>query len=149
LNNVEERLTDSIKELIEEENFELVELKFISQGKKSILRVYADTETGITIDECQYLSRIISDYLFKHNDIEGSYTLEVSSPGIKRPLKRANDFKKNIGREIDLTYLDEGEKKKLSGIIEDVSDYLIINSKGDFKQIPFKDILKGKIKLKW
>lgn len=149
MNIVEKILTEDVKKLIEGEGFEFVELRYVPRGKSSILRVFADSDTGITIDECKNLSNLISDYIFKYNKIEGDYVLEVSSPGIDRPLKTERDFKKNLGRDVTVTYLDGDEKKQLTGIISEVTDKISLKLKEENINIPLNKIIEGKIKLKW
>lgn len=149
MNIVEEILTNDVKELVENEGFEFVDLKYVPRGNASILRVYADSDTGITIEECKVLSGLISDFIFKYNKIEGRYTLEVSSPGIDRPLMTQRDFRKNIDRDITVFYKDDGSENEIIGKIIDVDDNLTLDVNGEKIMIPFDNIIKGKIKLKW
>lgn len=149
VNIVEKILTEDVKNLVENEGFEFIELKYVPRGKSSILRIFADSDNGITIDECKHLSDLISDYIFKYNKIEGDYVLEVSSPGVDRPLKTERDFRKNLGRDVTINYRDADEEKQISGIVAEVSDQVVLNFKEGSINIPLDKIIEGKIKLKW
>ncbi|MFC1726143.1 ribosome maturation factor RimP [candidate division KSB1 bacterium] len=149
MNFVEETLTNDIKELIENEEFEFVDLKYVPRGDASILRVFADSTAGITIEECKMLSGLISDFIFKYNKIEGRFTLEVSSPGIDRPLKTERDFRKNINRDVVVLYKENGAEKEVIGKIISIDDKLTLEVNGDNIVIPIDSIVKGEIKLKW
>ena len=149
MNIVEETLTNDIRELIEKEGFEFVDLKYVPRGNASILRVFADSSTGITIEECKMFSGLISDFIFKYNRIEGRYTLDVSSPGIDRPLLTERDFRKNINRNAVVMYKDSGSENEVIGKIIDVDDKLTLEVNGEKIVIPLDNIIKGKIKLKW
>jgi ribosome maturation factor RimP len=80
--------------IVEKYKFELVDVEYLKEGSNWYLRVFIDKEGGITIDDCQLVSEEISDELDKADPIKQSYFLEVSSPGIDRPLKKEKDFEK-------------------------------------------------------
>ena len=149
-----ERSTEEIQRMfgdeIEKMGFELVDIKGSFSGKNINIRLFVDKEGGITVDECGEISRTISDLIFRKNLIPKNYTLEVSSPGINRPLKKEKDFKKNIGREVMVEYKENSELKKVQGKIIDVNtDLHLINKKRETFLIPFSEIVKGQIVLKW
>lgn len=91
-----------ITPIIEANNFELVDVEYVKEGSSWYLRAYIDKDGGITVDDCELVSRAFSDMLDKEDFIEDSYILEVSSPGLGRPLKKDKDFKRNIGNEVEL-----------------------------------------------
>ena len=91
-----------ITPIIEANNFELVDVEYVKEGSSWYLRAYIDKDGGITVDDCELVSRAFSDLLDKEDFIEDSYILEVSSPGLGRPLKKDKDFKRNIGNEVEL-----------------------------------------------
>jgi ribosome maturation factor RimP len=90
-------------QVADELGFELVEVSLLGRGKRSLLRVIIDREGGITLDDCATFSRRFESSMDVENVIAQSYTLEVSSPGLDRPLKTLNDFKKNIGKLVRIT----------------------------------------------
>ena len=80
--------------IIEANQFELVDVEYVKEGSNWYLRAYIDKEGGITVDDCEMVSRALSDLLDQKDFIEDAYILEVSSPGLGRPLKKEKDFLK-------------------------------------------------------
>ena len=108
-----------IMPIIEANNFELVDVEFVKEAGTYYLRAYIDKEGGITIDDCEIVSRALSDKLDEKDFIEESYILEVSSPGVGRPLKKDKDFARSIGQEVDIKLFKPIEKQKeFRGILE-------------------------------
>lgn len=97
---------------MEENKFELVDVEYVKEGSDYILRVFIDREGGVRIDDCELVSRYISDELDKEDFIDTAYLLEVSSPGLLRPLKKDRDFEKNLGREVELHLFKADNKEK-------------------------------------
>lgn len=93
-------MENRLRPLVEEEDLELVELKFFEAGSASILRMYVDRSGGITVDQCAALSKKISDFLDMEDFIPGRYTLQVSSPGLDRALVHGADFRRNVGEKV-------------------------------------------------
>ena len=109
--------------IINANNFELVDVEFIKEAGTYYLRIYIDKEGGITIDDCEIVSRALSDKLDEKDFIEESYILEVSSPGVGRPLKKDKDFARSIGEEVDIKLFKPIEKQKeFTGILESYND---------------------------
>jgi len=121
---IEEVVTDMVLPIVERNNFELVDVEFLKEGASWYLRIYIDKEGGITIDDCQIVSEELSEKLDKSDPIEQHYFLEISSPGIERPLKRDKDFIKYKDElvEVKLFQPIDGKKifiGKLNGLFED------------------------------
>lgn len=115
---VEDVVYDLAKPIIDRNNFELVEIEFKKEGADWYLRVYVDKEGGITIDDCESVSRELSDLLDEADPIEQSYIFEVSSPGIDRPLKTDRDYEKNNGKLIEIKLFSPlNGKKAYEGIL--------------------------------
>ena len=109
--------------IINANNFELVDVEFIKEAGTYYLRIYIDKEGGITIDDCEIVSRALSDKLDEKDFIEESYILEVSSPGVGRPLKKDKDFARSIGEEVDVKLFKPIEKQKeFTGILESFNE---------------------------
>ena len=100
--SISEKVGEIVLPIVESKGLELVEVEYVKEGPNWFLRVYIDKESGITIDDCQLVSEEISDKLDKNDPISNSYYLEVSSPGLERPLKKDRDFEKNKGRIIEV-----------------------------------------------
>lgn len=109
-----------LQPLMEQNNFELVDVEYVKEGGNYYLRAYIDKEGGITINDCELISRALSDILDEKDFIPDAYILEVSSPGLGRQLKKEKDFKRSLGEEIEIKLYKPIEKKKeLIGLLED------------------------------
>ena len=116
----EHRTEELIMPVIVENNFELVDVEFVKEGSNWYLRLYVDKEGGININDCELVSRAMSDILDKEDYIEESYILEVSSPGLGRPLKKEKDFVRSTGKEVEIRLYKAVEKQKeFTGILKD------------------------------
>lgn len=98
--------------LMEENNFELVDVEYIKEAGSWYLRAYIDKEGGITVDDCEVISRKLGDWLDEKDFIADSYILEVSSPGLGRPLKKDKDFNRSIGKDVDIKLYKPLNKQK-------------------------------------
>ena len=104
--------------IVEEMNFELVDVEYVKEGGNYFLRAYIDKEGGITINDCETVSRRLSDLLDEADFIPDSYILEVSSPGLGRPLKKDKDFARSIGKEVEIRLFQAvNRKKELTGVL--------------------------------
>ena len=117
----EDSLTSLLTPAVEGLGYELVGIEHLPSGKHSLLRIYIDSPEGITVDDCQRVSHQVDGVLEVEEPITGQYTLEVSSPGIDRPLFKLAHFEAFVGSKvkIKLHRAKEG-KRKLNGVIEKV-----------------------------
>jgi len=105
--------------IIEANGFELVDTEFVKEGGGYFLRAYIDKPGGITIDDCELVSRALSDKLDTEDFIDEAYMLEISSPGLGRPLKKDKDFSRSIGAEVEIKlYKAQDGGKEFSGILK-------------------------------
>ena len=105
--------------MMEEHHFELVDVEFVKEAGTWFLRAYIDKPGGITIDDCELISRALSDQLDKDDFIEEAYILEVSSPGLGRPLKKEKDFARSLGQEVEVRcYRPIEHVKEFGGILK-------------------------------
>lgn len=105
--------------MMEEHHFELVDVEFVKEAGTWFLRAYIDKPGGITIDDCEVISRALSDLLDEENFIEETYILEVSSPGLGRPLKKDKDFQRSLGESVEVRLFRAVEKQKeFTGILK-------------------------------
>ena len=95
----EQKTEEILNPIMEELEFELVDVEYVKEGSMWYLRAYIDKPGGITVNDCEAVSRRLSDILDEKDFIEDSYVLEVSSPGLGRPLKKEKDYKRNLGRK--------------------------------------------------
>ncbi len=105
--------------LLEKHQFELVDVEYVKEAGNWYLRAYIDKEGGITVDDCEVISRALSDWLDQEDFIEDSYIMEVSSPGLGRPLKKDKDFERSMGDEVDVKlYKARNKQKEYTGILK-------------------------------
>lgn len=105
--------------LMEEHHFELVDVEFVKEAGTWFLRAYIDKPGGITIDDCELISRALSDLLDEKDFIEEAYILEVSSPGLGRPLKKDKDLARSLGESVEVRLFRAVEKQKeFTGILK-------------------------------
>ncbi len=115
----EQKTQDLVLPIIEQNRFELVDVEYVKEGGNWYLRCYIDKEGGITIDDCELVSRALSDLLDEHDFIDDVYTLEVSSPGLDRPLRKDKDFERYMGSEIEIRlYKAVDKQKEFRGTLE-------------------------------
>ena len=144
-------ITEKVKELlspiISELRIELVELSVKKKKKGHILRVFIDKQGGIAINDCENVSEQLSSILDVEDIFPGKFTLEVSSPGIDRPLKSSADFKRSLGRLVNVSTHEVFEGKvsftgKISGV---TSEGVLLELEGDNRslEIPFQIIVKA------
>ena len=116
----EQKTEEILLPIVEEYGFELVDVEYVKEGGTWYLRTYIDKEGGISIDDCEKVSRRLSDILDEKDYIDDTYIMEVSSPGLGRPLKREKDFKRSLGKEVDIrTYRMIDKQKEFTGILKD------------------------------
>lgn len=114
----EQRTEELLNPIMERNGFELVDVEYVKEGGNWYLRAYIDKPGGINVDDCEKVSRELSDLLDERDFIEESYILEVSSPGLGRPLKKEKDFKRSLGKEVEIrTYRMVDKKKEFTGIL--------------------------------
>ncbi len=108
----EQRTAELLEPLMEKNGFELVDVEYVKEGADRILRVYIDKTGGIRIDDCELISRALSDELDKDDKFDEAYVLEVSSPGLLRPFRKDKDFARNIGETVELHLFKAQDKEK-------------------------------------
>ena len=108
----EEKATELIMPIINEKNFELVDMEYVKEGGSNYLRAYIDKPGGITVDDCADVSRAMSDLLDEKDFINESYILEVSSPGLGRPFKKDKDFERHLDMEVEFKLFKPIDHKK-------------------------------------
>ncbi len=116
---IEEKCTELVMPIIEAGNYDLWDVEYVKEGTDYYLRVYADKEGGIGIDDCVDISRKLEQKLDEEDFIKEAYILEVSSPGLTRVLKKDKEFEKSIGRLVDIKlYKALNGQKELQGTLK-------------------------------
>ncbi len=119
----EQKTEQLLTPIVEEYGFELVDVEYVKEGSTWYLRSYIDKPGGISIDDCEKVSRRLSDLLDQEDFIEDAYIMEVSSPGLGRPLKKEKDFRRSLGEEVEIrTYRMIDKQKEFTGILKDYDE---------------------------
>ncbi len=124
--------------LMEENNYELVDVEYIKEAGNWYLRAYIDKEGGITVDDCEIISRRLGDWLDEKDFIADSYILEVSSPGLGRPLKKDKDFERSIGKDVDIRlYKAFNKQKDFNGTLKSYDKETVTITQEDETELVF------------
>ena len=125
--------------IMEEMNFELVDVEYVKEAGTWYLRAYIDKEGGIAVDDCEVISRALSDWLDKEDFIDDSYILEVSSPGLGRPLKKERDFVRSMGKDVDVRlYRQLNKQKEFTGALSAYDENTVTLTMEDGSQMVFE-----------
>lgn len=132
---IEQRCEALVQPILDEHQYELWDVEYVKEGSNYYLRVYADKEGGITIDDCVTISRALEEKLDEEDFIEEAYILEVSSPGLGRPLRRERDFEKSLGEAVELKlYKARNGEKEYTGILKEYTKDTVILAFEDEEQ---------------
>lgn len=152
MSGVKETVQELIEDYLNQENFELVDVEYVKEGKNFFLRVYVDKENGIDIEDCSRISEVLSQKLDEADPINDSYFLEVSSPGAERPLKRPKDFKWAVGKYVLVTtYQPIHGLKEFEGDLTsyEEDDHLTVHMNGKSYDIPLDQVAKARLAIKF
>ncbi len=130
------------------DGLELVDIEYVKEGENYCLRVFIDKPGGIVLEDCKMVNEELSQGLDREDPIPQSYTLEVSSPGLDRPLKKEKDYVRFTGREVKIkTFAPLEGQKVFTGILEGLKEgkVSIQNEKGEIKEIPLEKIAKANL----
>ena len=137
--------------ILSNEGMELVEIEYRRESKGWVLRLYIDNERGVTLDDCTRISQEIGRNLDVEDFISNAYTLEVSSPGLARPLKKEKDFMKYRNHVIRVKTFDPiGKRRQFKGKLLGLSENRIeIEIDRDTFQIPLSNVAKANLEIDW
>lgn len=137
--NYEARTEELITPILERMNFELVDVEFVKEGGIWYLRAYIDKEGGITVNDCEAVAREMNEILDREDYVEESYTFEVSSPGLGRPLKKEKDYARSMGKELEIrTYRAINREKEFYGILKAYDDKTVTIETEDGEKLTFE-----------
>ena len=151
---IAERARRVLDPVIERDGFELVDVEWAREGHAWVLRVYVDRPGGVTIDHCQELSRTLETILDVEDFIEPAYSLEVSSPGVNRPLRKPEHFQKFAGERVHVKAFGpiegsapgQAPRKNWTGVLRGFADGLVeVDVDGTLHRIPLEKIAKANI----
>jgi ribosome maturation factor RimP len=140
-------IEDMLKDFIEQNGFELVDIEYVKEGSNWFLRVYADKEGGIDIDDCGRISEYLSVQLDEKDPIADAYFLEVSSPGAERPLKKTQDYYKAVNNHVFVTTYEQIEgSKEFEGLLLSFDEEELVIEIGKKNMIiPFAKVASARL----
>ncbi len=143
--SISQAVTGIIEPVISQEHLELVDVEYKKEGKNWFLRVYIDKEGGVTVNDCQKVSHLIEDIIEIDQVIHTSYILEVSSPGLDRPLKKEKDFLRFKNHRVKVTTFSSiNNQKNFNGTLKDfINDTVLMECQGKIIEIPLESISKA------
>jgi ribosome maturation factor RimP len=147
--DIVERVNGLIAEHLKQHDIELVEMTYKAQGGETVLRLLVDTPSGITVNECAELNTFLSEALDKEDIITGRYLLEVSSPGLDRPIRSERDFERAMGRELQVTTYEMIDQRKIheGHLVGMDSEKIVLESGGISTVIPKVKIALARLKV--
>lgn len=133
----EKQTEELMRPIVESHGFELVDVEYVREAGTWYLRAYIDKPGGISVDDCEVVSRAFSDILDEKDYIDDTYIFEVSSPGLGRPLKKEKDLQRSIGEEVEIrTYRPIQRQKEFVGILREYdSDTITIEYEDETIQV--------------
>jgi ribosome maturation factor RimP len=149
-----QEIIDLVESVIESELMELIDVECLKMKSKWVVRIYMDKENGVTLDDCAGISNSVGDLLNVHNVPPGPYTLEISSPGLDRPLLKDEDFLKYRGSMVTVRVKEifSGKKKFCGKLIEFIQEgekkTLIVDEGGKLYHIPREIVSKANLEYK-
>lgn len=145
-----EKIQEAINPVLKKHSVFLIDMVVRGERRSKVVEIYIDNYSGITTDLCAEVSRDIVKIINEENLITGNYQLNISSPGLNRPLKYPMQYHKHIGYQIEINYVNGSEILKLVGKLVAVDDESITVKYNDKDyQIKFDSILKAIIKTPW
>ena len=146
-NRVVQQVMQLIEPILNEMDVELVDVEFLSVRSKWVLRIFVDEQDGITLDRCAQVSKEIGTLIDMKDIVEHEYVLEVSSPGLNRPLKKVKDFIWATGKKVTLkTVSPVNGRRKFTGILKSFNEgALAIQTDNDVFSLPLKNVEKANL----
>ncbi|MBY9081925.1 ribosome maturation factor RimP [Paenibacillus sp. HN-1] len=144
---IKDTVETMLKPYLDENGFELVDVEYVKEGSNFFLRIFVDKDGGIDIDDCGVISEHLSAKLDENDPIPGAYFLEVSSPGAERPLKKAEEVSKAVGKDVFVTtYETIGGLKEFEGRLLSFEDGEMLISAGKKQHVvPYAKVASARL----
>ncbi len=141
------RTWETLEEHLGEQGYELVEVEFGQHGGRAVLRVFIDCEQGVTLDNCAVVAQLLGPVLDADELVGGSYLLEVSSPGIDRPLRKPGDFVQFSGERVRIqTHVAVRGRKRFKGVLARFEDDLLtVECENEAYDIHIENVAKARL----
>ncbi|MEW6107634.1 MAG: ribosome maturation factor RimP [Nitrospirota bacterium] len=150
MEDIKKKITELANSAAVGYGLEIVDIEITGSLRKPLVRIFIDKENGVTLDNCEQFSRALSVILDVEDPIQTSYALEVSSPGLDRPLKKIKDFERSVGKLARVITKESIDRQNFFlGRIMEVKDYtirLLIDNKKEIN-IPFEQISKARLEI--
>lgn len=145
--DVARHLENLVRQVVVEEKLELVHVEYNAKASPAVLRIYIDKPGGVNHQDCQRVSQQIGELLEVEDVIDSRYVLEVSSPGIERPLFKEQDYQRFVGKEIQLVTIEKiDDRRKFQGLIQSFSQGILdLELEGEIFRIPFEKIRRANL----
>jgi ribosome maturation factor RimP len=132
------------RKITESEGLELMDLEYKTGQSRSLLRIFIDKNGGVTLSDCENVSRQLSAVLDVNDLVKGAYVLEVSSPGVDRPLRTDQDYQRSVGRTVRISYEDDGRVLQVIGLLKSVdNDFVTVQQQDSDMQIRRDEIKRA------
>lgn len=141
-------LNQTIENILQDCGVSLYDTEVATEGERKIFRIYITSKEGITLDKCAQVTHILSPILDLDPPLDGAYTLEISSPGIERPLKSLKHFQSSIGETLKVKLINTD---KIIGKLEKATEkeITLIENDGEISVIPLDEIAKARTYFEW
>ena len=141
------KISHLVEPLIDEMGFELVDIEYLSERGRWVLRIYADRKGGITLDDCARVSRELGNFIDVKDVIQHEYVLEVSSPGLNRPLKKEKDFLRAVGKKVKVKMLVPLKgRRRFTGHLKKYQEMnLYLEVDNNLVLLPLQDVEKANL----
>lgn len=146
------RLNELVEGTAEEIGLDLIEYDLFQAGQRKILRIFIDKEGGISVEDCRKMSKQLSVALDLEDILPFAFLLEVSSPGVDRPLQKKRDFERQRGRTIKINYREEGSEtvqKLLAKLIDADDEGALVEIDGVESKLVYEQILSAKVEIQF
>jgi ribosome maturation factor RimP len=146
---LKKKIVEISSEIAEKKNLFLIDVIVRGHEKNRVIEIFYDSAENIDADTCASISREIEEQIEKNELIKGQYRLEVSSPGVDRPLLFSAQYPKHINRNFEVFYKEEGVEKKLKGRLKSIEedDFYFETVKKELIKINFNNIIKAKVNI--
>ncbi|HCE40077.1 ribosome maturation factor RimP [Alloalcanivorax profundimaris] len=141
-----EQLKELLTPLVEDLGYTLWGVQYL-QGRGAVLRLFIDHEEGITVDDCARVSQEVSGLLDVEDPIPGEYNLEISSPGLDRPIFELSQFDRYLGEDVQLKLLAPvaGKRKMTATLVAVDGDTLVVTLDGDTLRVPYSQVDRARL----
>ncbi|RKZ00355.1 MAG: hypothetical protein DRQ13_00580 [Ignavibacteriae bacterium] len=145
MNSTEQNIFNAAKEISEKNYLFLLEILFRGTERNRVIEIFIDGEDNLSADDCARISREINKVIEEKELLDSAYRLDVSTPGVDRPLKYLKQYKKHINRKFEVRYKSSDNKKSITGKLVKIEDDNLYFYSGREQVIKFEDIIKAKV----